>query len=237
MRTSAIIATGLLASAAAAAPSSRIQARETKKFTPVEAVTVLLKVAPDSKTCDAKFTKCRNATEVAIPLAQAMLDYKFNDSPWEMAAIISLTAHESDQFRYKAPADPKQAKDFPLKGTSNMQSAMYNLDFAKSLPQISKEVNEIVKDVADYTKLTDLQMSSLLTVLQDDKINFASGAWFLRNKCKDEHRNGIVTGTRKGWVDYISNCVGVKETQDDEWKKRETYWVKAVEALNLTVKK
>ncbi|KAI6358314.1 hypothetical protein MCOR25_007355 [Pyricularia grisea] len=233
----AFVAIGLLASAAVAAPSGSIYARDEAKVERIAAVPALLEIAPDSKSCAPELTGCATAEQVAPLLAEALRDYNFHESPWEMAAIISLTVHESAQFKYRAPANAQHAEEFPLKGTSNMQSADFNFQFAKSLPAIAKDVNDIVKDAANASSLNKDQMKSLLKVLQRDETNFASGSWFLRNKCSEADRNGIKTGTRKGWVDYISNCVGVKEnTQDPEWKKREDYWVKTVKAMKLTVK-
>ncbi|TLD33982.1 hypothetical protein PspLS_00452 [Pyricularia sp. CBS 133598] len=237
----AFLAVGLLASAATAAPSGSIYARNQPKDQPnverIAAVPALLEIAPNSNSCAPELAGCATAEQVAPLLSEALRDYNFHESPWEMAAVISLTVHESAQFKYRAPANAAHAEEFPLKGTSNMQSADYNFKFAKSLPAIAKDVNEIIKDAPNAGSLTKDQMKSLLKVLQRDETNFASGAWFLRNECSEAIRNGIKTGTRKGWVDYIGNCVGVKENaQDPEWKKREDYWNKTVKAMKLTVK-
>lgn len=127
----AFLAIGLLVTAAAAAPSRNIYARDQAKdqandqptYERIAAVPALLEIAPDSGSCAPELTGCATAEQVAPLLAEALRDYNFHESPWEMAAVISLTVHESAQFKYRAPANAQHAEEFPLKGTSNMQSA------------------------------------------------------------------------------------------------------------------
>lgn len=236
MLTSAIFATSVLAGLASAAPTAALWPRADSSPAPAgykgpKAVDLIEATMPDSKTCDlAKYPQCTTAAEAAPYFIEAMSTYKIYDY-WEIAAVVSLTAMESASLRYKQPAVESSDKG---KGTSNMQSGAYNLKFAKSIPELASRVNEIT---GGSETPTDEQKSQVLKLVQANDYNFSTGAWFLATECQADIRQGIRAGTKQGWLDYVTKCVGVPQGTDDaskrEWAKREQYWNDAMTAFGL----
>ena len=101
----------------------------------LEAAPIIQKIAPGSASCDATATECRTATQVAPFIVQSMAEYQMY-SPNEIAAVLSLMAFESVDFKYKHNVYPGR----PGQGTANMQMANYNLMYAKSLDGV-KEIS------------------------------------------------------------------------------------------------
>ncbi|KAI1759667.1 hypothetical protein GGR53DRAFT_131323 [Hypoxylon sp. FL1150] len=199
----------LLADQALAAP---LQARDNPS-----AADIVLKIAPDSKTC-ADTTECRTAEEAGPLLAAAMAQYGL-DSAGQIAAVLALTALESVQYKYKHNVSPGR----PGQGTSNMQMYSYNLEYAMSIPELKDQAAQYSADETDATK-----QNALLALVQDDKYNFGSGPWFLSTKCADA-KDALSAGKDldAGFQAYMT-CVGV--TIDSE---RQAFWDSAKAAFGL----
>ncbi|KAJ6092148.1 hypothetical protein N7467_004117 [Penicillium canescens] len=172
-------------------------------------------IAPKSKDCDNPPAEgeCATGKQAAKFTSQSFDTYKVTNKA-EQAAIISLMAFESDDFRYNKNHFPGVAGQ----GTRNMQSPSYNKIYASSLPALSDKLASVSNDPA-----------ALLDLLRNDgTYDFGSGAWFLTTQCSKEVRTALAAGDESGWSRYISDCVGTSVTDE-----RKEYWERAVKALGV----
>ncbi|KAJ5570280.1 uncharacterized protein N7459_009710 [Penicillium hispanicum] len=170
-------------------------------------------IAPNSKTCDNPPAKgeCATAKQAAKYTSQSFDTYKVT-SKAEQAAVISLMAFESDDFKYNKNHYPGT----PGQGTRNMQSPSYNKKYASSIPALKDKVAQVANSPTD-----------LLDLLRNDETyDFGSGAWFLTTQCSKDVRSALQDGSETGWQNYISSCVGTSVTDE-----RKEYWERAVKAL------
>ena len=129
-----------------------------------------------------------------------------------MAAVLSLMAFESGDFKYNTNHFPGR----PGQGTRNMQMPPINLKYAQSIPEL-----------ASAGSSDPVQLLKLLT--SNDDYDFGSGSWFLATQCPASVRSGLETGSQEGWEAYISSCVGTTATPE-----RQAYWERAKKALGLS---
>lgn len=175
-------------------------------------VTALLTIAPTSSTCAGAPAagECRTADQAAGPILNAFNKYQIS-SAGEMAAVLSLMAFETQDFKYNTNHFPGR----PGQGTRNMQMPPVNLKYAQSIPEL-----------ASAGSGDPVQVLRLLT--SNDDYDFGSGSWFLATQCPDSVRSGLKTGSQEGWEAYISSCVGTTATPD-----RQAYWERAKKALGM----
>ncbi|KAJ5248977.1 hypothetical protein N7468_000428 [Penicillium chermesinum] len=177
----------------------------------------ILKFAPSSNSCanPPAEGECATAKTAAKYASQSFQTYKVS-SKAEQAAILSLMAFESDDFKYNKNHFPGT----PGQGTRNMQSPAFNKKYASSIPALSSKIAQVANDPA-----------ALLDLLRDNETyDFGSGAWFLTTQCSANVRSALQTGSESGWQQYISDCVGTSVTDE-----RKAYWEKAVDALGVKV--
>ncbi|CAI7582650.1 unnamed protein product [Penicillium pancosmium] len=175
----------------------------------------LLQIAPTSNTCDNAPAKgeCATAKTAATFVSQSFSDYKVTNKA-EQAAILSLMAFESDDFKYNKNHFPGT----PGQGTRNMQSPAFNKKYANSIPALKDKIAPVANSPAD-----------LLDLLRDNETyDFGSGAWFLTTQCSKDVRSALQDGSETGWQQYISSCVGTSVTDE-----RKQYWERAVKALGV----
>ncbi|KAJ5554580.1 hypothetical protein N7513_004539 [Penicillium frequentans] len=176
----------------------------------------IIDIAPTSKTCDNPPAEgeCATAEQAAKFAAQSFDDYKVT-SKAEQAAILSLMAFETDDFKYNKNHFP----GVPGQGTRNMQSPDFNKKYANSITALKDQVAEVANSPAD-----------LLDLLRgDETYDFGSGAWFLTTQCSSDVRSALQGGDESGWKKYISECVGTTVTDE-----RKEYWQRAVKTLGVT---
>ncbi|GAD91473.1 hypothetical protein ANI_1_1122134 [Paecilomyces variotii No. 5] len=173
-------------------------------------------IAPTSTSCDnaPAAGECATAAQAATHIAKSFQTYKVT-SPAEQAAVISLMAFESDDFKYNKNHFP----GVPGQGTRNMQSPTFNAKYAASLPDLKSKLTSVANNPAG--------LLDLLTANED--YDFGSGAWFLTTQCSDTVRQQLQTGSESGWQAYISQCVGTTVTDD-----RKAYWQRTVKALGVS---
>lgn len=182
------------------------------------ATDIIEAIAPGSKECASGEDDCRTAEQAAPFIVEAMYHYGiFNTN--EMAAVISLMAFESGDFRYKRNAFPGR----PGQGTANMQMAPFNLKYAKQI----HGVKEKLEGVETTDGMTDDQLNDLLGLVTPDEFNFGSGPWFLTTKCVDE-RAALKKSVDEGFRAYMA-CVGVDVTDD-----RLEYLTRAKKAFGIS---
>ncbi|KAE8144309.1 hypothetical protein BDV25DRAFT_171689 [Aspergillus avenaceus] len=176
----------------------------------------ILAIAPDSSSCDnAPFIKeCATAEVAAKNIAKSFETYKITE-PAEQAAVIALMAMESGQFKYNKNHYPGVAGQ----GTRNMQSPAFNLEYAKSIVELSKDLASVSSNPEGVLNI----------LLKNEAWDFGSGAWFLVNKCTQEVRTQLKSGSEAGWKGYISTCVGTEANQS-----RKEYWTRAMQALKVS---
>ncbi|KAJ5752280.1 hypothetical protein N7520_009197 [Penicillium odoratum] len=173
----------------------------------------IIAIAPTSETCDNPPAEgeCATAQQAAKYSSQAFDDYQVT-SKAEQAAVISLMAFESGDFKYNKNHFPGT----PGQGTRNMQSPAFNKKYANSISALKDQIPAVADSPAD-----------LLDLLRgDETYDFGSGAWFLTTQCSKDVRTALQGGDESGWQRYISECVGTSVTD-----ARKEYWQRAVKAL------
>lgn len=106
-----------------------------------EAVEILLKIAPQACTCEeAPFPEeCSTAYDAMPHILKALHIYSI-DEPGEIAAVLALMAFVSGEFKYNIAHFPTE----PGRGTRNMQSIAFNLQYAASIPELAAKLNSIL---------------------------------------------------------------------------------------------
>ncbi|KAL8666938.1 MAG: hypothetical protein Q9168_007391 [Polycauliona sp. 1 TL-2023] len=175
----------------------------------------LIAMAPTSTTCaGAKFAaECKTAVQAA-PFINASFKTYGITSAGEAAAIISLMAFESADFKYNMNHFPGR----PGQGTRNMQMPPFNLEYAKSIPALATGLQAAGTDV--------VKVLALLTA--NGEYDFGSAAWFMKTKCSAGVRAGLQKGTTEAWSAYITQCIGTTVTPD-----RQAGWEKAAKAMGV----
>lgn len=180
-------------------------------------------ISPNSATCAGAPAagQCRTAAQAAGPITKSLSTYKIT-SPAEAAALVSLMAYESADFKYQNNVYPGR----PGQGTRNMQMINYNLLYANSIPELSGKVTDLIggAGAADPSVTQANDIRGLLTEVDD--FDFGSAAWFLTSQCSTAIRDELQSGSLEGWEQYISECVGTEATAD-----RQEYWSRAIAAL------
>ncbi|KZF23848.1 hypothetical protein L228DRAFT_267809 [Xylona heveae TC161] len=184
----------------------------------------LLQIAPSSGSCSgATFAdECRTAAQAVPFINQAFETYRIT-SAGERAAVLSIMAHESGEFKYNRNHYPVPGR--PGQGTRNMQMPNYNLLYARSIPALASQVQQSSSgnDVASFTPD---RLNAVLELVMPDQYSFASGSWFLTSQCTDAVRQGLQKGDQNGFGDFINECVGTTPSAD-----LYTYWERAMEIL------
>ncbi|OJJ43786.1 hypothetical protein ASPZODRAFT_28057 [Penicilliopsis zonata CBS 506.65] len=198
----ALLLSGPLALAATAAASITASQLET--------------IAPTSNTCDnpPAAGECATADQAAPYINAAFEQYNVT-SPAEQAAVLSLIAFETLDFKYSKNHFP----GVPGQGTRNMQSPAFNSKYAASIPALAGNLSSVSSDPVAVLNL----------LLADENYDFGSGAWFLTTQCSAEQRTQLATGSQAGWEEYISSCVGTTVTD-----ARKAYWDRAVSVLGVS---
>ncbi|OTA91268.1 hypothetical protein M434DRAFT_76505 [Hypoxylon sp. CO27-5] len=185
----------------------------------ISAASIVLQIAPNSKTCEntTATSECRTADQAGPLLADAMVKYKIY-SAGQIAGILALTAYESVDYKYKHNVSPGR----PGQGTCNMQQFPFNLEYAKSIPELAVKVNGVDENVSDEKK------NEILALVTPDEYNFGSGAWYFTKHCTADVQNALKAGTDAGFEAYMG-CVGVQLDKD-----RKDYWDRAKAAFGLS---
>ncbi|KAK2879982.1 hypothetical protein FQN49_000675 [Arthroderma sp. PD_2] len=155
--------------------------------------------------------QCRSASQAAEPLIHSFEKYKITSKP-EMAAILSLIALESGEFKYQKNVFPGR----PGQGTRNMQMPKFNALYAKSISELSGKLGP---------KFTNVE-AVLEILLSKDDYDFGSAAWFLTTQCTPAVRTALQSGTEDGWSKYLTECIGTTVSEE-----RKAYWTKAMESV------
>ncbi|PTB62313.1 hypothetical protein BBK36DRAFT_1144752 [Trichoderma citrinoviride] len=184
------------------------------------AVPIVQKIAPTATSCadTSPSSECRTAEQAAPFIAKSMSDYGIYTTP-EMAAIVSLMALESGEFKYKHNISPGRAGQ----GTANMQMAQFNLAYAMSIPALKDKVSQFTT----VDGLADADLNSILALVQPDEYNFASGAWYYKTYCESTVQAAFNANPDDGFTKYMA-CVGAAVSDD-----RLAYWNKAKEAFGI----
>ena len=115
-----------------------------------------------------------------------------------------------------------------------MQSAVYNLQYANSIPSLTSPLATILVSNGATTaaSMTAEQMNNMRALLTgSDTYDFASAAWFLTTQCSPDVRAGLKSGSLAGWQVYLSECVGTRPTSD-----RQAIWSTAITVLGTSIK-
>ncbi len=199
-------------------PTAANELTRTQQLATVSSLTAasLLTIAPSSDTCSGAThpLECKTAEEALAPILASFATYKITD-PATQAAVVSTIAMESGDFKYSHHYFP-----FPVpgQGTRNMQSAAYNLDYARSIPGLAGELE--AAQAAGPENVIDL-------LLSHPEYDFGSAAWFLTAQCDD----GVVSGLAKAGTeafDAYVGCIGASASA-----QRTEYYTNALKAIGL----
>ncbi|QPH16449.1 hypothetical protein C2857_001105 [Epichloe festucae Fl1] len=188
----------------------------------LDALKIVQQIAPNATSCPDPVSdpnkECRTAEQAAPFIAQSMEQYGIY-SPAQMAAVVALLAFESVDFRYKHNVYPGRAGQ----GTANMQTAQYNLLYAKQIEGVACKVAGIpaVEGQSNQT------LNYILSLVQPDEHNFGSGPWFLKTQCGSHVREKLDENVDQGFEAYMQ-CVGVSVTEE-----RRVYFERAKKAFGL----
>jgi hypothetical protein len=182
----------------------------------VSANAAVLAIAPTSNTCAGATSECRTADQAGPFLIQAFQDYGIYTYP-EMAAVLSLIAFESVDFKYDTNQQGTAGQ-----GTRNMQMGNYNLQYAQYIATI----NATFASQLGATSTSDL--NAVRALVLPDQYSFASGAWFLAKICTPAVRTAVQTQGYAGYNIYITQCVGTTMTS-----ARQAYWTRAANMFGL----
>ncbi|OLN88728.1 hypothetical protein CCHL11_01966 [Colletotrichum chlorophyti] len=218
-----VISTSLLASLTLASPILNVRNND--------ATAIIQAVAPKSVSCDNVTTfadECATASHAAQYLPAAMQKYEIF-TPGEIAAVLSLMAYETGDFRYDRNHFPAPGR--PGQGTRNLQFPKYNLLYALDNPELKDKALEIVGgDVSvDGNDLPDDKKAAILDLVLPDDYSWGSAAWYYRKYCNQLTRDELAKGTIRGYTLYMEECIG---TTFDEG--RLAYWQRAKAAFNLS---
>jgi hypothetical protein len=205
-----------------ALPFSTVSSRQAG----TSAASMLLTIAPTSGSCSgAPFPdECATNVEAAPHLITAMSTYGIT-SPPEIAAVLSLIAYETGDFKYNINHYPAPGR--PGQGTRNMQMANYNFLYAKSIPALASQLGAITTS-SSTSGLSDDQLNAIRALVLPDMYSWASAAWFLASQCTASTRAAMQAGGQSGYTAYLS-CVGTSPTSD-----RLAYWTRANTALGIS---
>jgi hypothetical protein len=186
------------------------------------AASQILQISSGSATCAGAPApdECRTADQAAPFLISAMIKYSIY-SPGEIAAVLSLIVFETADLKYAKNHFPGRAGQ----GTRNMQMANFNLQYARSIPELADKANAITTGGTDG--LSPDQLNAILNLVLPDQYSFASAAWFLTSQCGPTVRAELEAATDAGYKGYMV-CVGTEATAD-----RMAYWARAKAAFGL----
>ncbi|CAD6505596.1 BgTH12-01086 [Blumeria graminis f. sp. triticale] len=178
----------------------------------------ILQVAPGSDSCPSPSDECATSAQAAPFLNAAMSKYSIN-SLSEQASILALIAFESGNFKYNINHFPGN----PGQGTRNMQSASFNLQYVKSIPELASQTTYTSTD-----GLNSDQLNQIRALVLPDDYTWASAAWFLtqQSACADARRTLQASNGDEGFTAHM-RCVGISDINES----RMAYWRAARTAL------
>ncbi|RDW88159.1 hypothetical protein BP6252_00191 [Coleophoma cylindrospora] len=190
------------------------------------AASQILQIAPTSNTCSGATyaDECETAAQAAPYLISAMQTYSITSAA-EIAALLSLVAYETGDFKYSTNHFPSPGR--PGQGTRNMQMATYNLLYAQSISALSTQVAAITT-ATTTAGLSDDELNAIRALVLPDQYSWASAAWFYTSQCSSSVRTQVQAGGQAGYEAYLG-CVGTTATSD-----RLAYWTRANTALGLS---
>ncbi|KAG6298444.1 hypothetical protein E4U09_000796 [Claviceps aff. purpurea] len=175
-------------------------------------------IAPKSLSCLPCSPDCRTAHQATPFIASSLKRYKIHDLN-TTAALLALMAFESVDFRYKHNVFPGR----PGQGTVNMQSANFNLLYAKSIPALKP----LVASIPSVEGLKNETLNAILGLVTPDEYNFGSAAWFLVKECGRDVLRALQRDLEGGFGAYMK-CVGVEVSEE-----RRLYLERAKKAFGL----
>lgn len=191
----------------------------------------LIAIAPQSVSC-ANVTsfadECRTA-EQAAPFLNAAFQQFNTHTVGEMAALISLIAFETGDFRFNVNHFPGR----PGQGTRNLMMFPFVWKYALDIPQVAPQAQAIAPELSISSTNDELNNASnstktaVLSLVLDDKFSWASASWFLTTQCNSTIAAALNTATEAGWETYITQCIGTTVTDD-----RKAVYTAAITALS-----
>jgi hypothetical protein len=192
----------------------------------LDATRIIEHIAPESKPGAAcknvegkRPEDCRTSVQVGPLAVAAMYRYGVYELG-PIAAVLSNMVHESGAFKYK-----RNLSERPGQGTANMQMAGFNLEYAKSLPEIRDQFSAFTS----VESMTPEDLSKLLDVVTVDDYNFGTGPWYYTQHCTAEQKAKFKVSADDGF-DAFMECLGVPLPAEDARVKR---WNLAKEAFGL----
>jgi len=191
----------------------------------------LVAIAPKSVSC-ANVTsfadECRTA-EQAAPFLNAAFAQFNTESVGQKAALISLIAFETGDFRFNVNHFPGR----PGQGTRNLMMFPFVWKCALDIPEVAPQAQSLAPGLTISSTADELNNASnstknaVLDLVTPDKFSWASASWFLTTQCNASVAAALDTATEAGWETYITTCIGTTVTDD-----RKAYYTAALTALS-----
>jgi hypothetical protein len=177
---------------------------------------LLLLIAPTSSTCSgAPFpSECATASVAVSPIISSFALCSIATAA-EQAVLLAWMAYESGDFKYNQNHFP--APGTPGQGTRTMMSPTF---------------------VAEYVSFLGLTPTSsdpatVLSLVENDQYSFGSAAWFYHEKCSDDIKSQVQTGSQAGYDAFLTTCVGTQADEGSGSTSRLAYWQRAAGALGV----
>lgn len=92
--------------------------------------------------------------------------------------------------------------------------------------------------VAEYVSFLGLTPTSsdpaaVLSLVENDQYSFGSAAWFYHEKCSDDIKSQVQTGSQTGYDAFLTTCVGTDADEGTGSTSRLAYWQRAAQALGV----
>lgn len=115
----------------------------------------------------------------------------------------------------------------------NIQALTFNLQYITNTPELQANMSSVDMSSRSCTPtyctmLAGAARASLELILQNDQYAFATGAWFMKEKCDDDIKASFADDVDAGWENFVKNCVYTPISD-----LRREYWNKAKAALGV----
>jgi hypothetical protein len=94
-----------------------------------------------------------------------------------------------------------------------MQMFNYNLQYARSFPELVPQVNAIIGGGGTIAgPIPPNNQNAIRALVLPNQYSFGSAMWFYTTICTDSIKSGVQTGGEAGFEKYLATCVGTTVT-------------------------
>ncbi|KAJ4386660.1 hypothetical protein N0V93_009558 [Gnomoniopsis smithogilvyi] len=216
MRLQTLTTTFALAGVGVALPTRTDGLTPTRTWDKRSVAATIVAIMPSSASCAGRGDECTTAEDAVEYLTGSMTEYSVTTAI-EQAGLLSLIAYESVEMQYKKNLDQSAQTG---RGTVNMQSGDFNVEFAAAL------------GLGTYTVDNVLDLTST-----SDKFTFYSAAWYYTTQSSCSATRSLAQSGNVDadtWFDsYLTTCDGMGSSWNTSEPERWTYWTRAKEVFGI----